>query len=145
MGIGGEYAAINSATKELNPARVRGRVELAINGSWWAGTAAGAALTLIVLNPALFSPNVGWRLAFGLGAVLGLGVLLIRKLLPESPRWLMTHNREEEAEQVVSDIERQVKEYTGRSELPEPEGDPIQIHPRDHTPPREIFRTMFRD
>jgi MFS family permease len=145
MGIGGEYAAINSATEELNPARVRGRVELAINGSWWAGTAAGAALTLIVLNPAWFSPDVGWRLAFGLGAVLGLGVLLIRKLLPESPRWLMTHNREEEAEEVVSDIERQVKEYTGRSELPEPEGDPIEIHPRDHTPPREIFRTMFRD
>ncbi|HXJ62283.1 MAG TPA: MFS transporter, partial [Actinomycetota bacterium] len=83
MGIGGEYAAINSATEELNPARVRGRVELAINGSWWAGTAAGAALTLVVLNPALFAPDVGWRLAFGLGAVLGLGVLLIRRLIPE--------------------------------------------------------------
>jgi len=145
MGIGGEYAAINSATEELNPARVRGRVELAINGSWWAGTAAGAALTLVVLNPALFDPNVGWRLAFGLGAILGLGVLLIRRLLPESPRWLMTHNREEEAEQVVGDIERQVKEYTGRDELPEPEGDPIEIRPRDHTPVREILATMFRD
>jgi MFS family permease len=145
MGIGGEYAAINSATEELNPARVRGRVELAINGSWWAGTAAGAALTLLVLNPHLFGPDLGWRLAFGLGAVLGLGVLLIRRLIPESPRWLMTHNREDEAQKVVADIERQVKESTGRSRLPEPEGDPIEIHPRDHTPMREIFRTMFVD
>jgi MFS family permease len=145
MGIGGEYAAINSATEELNPARVRGRVELAINGSWWAGTAAGAALTLLLLDPNLFPPDLGWRLAFGLGAVLGLGVLLVRKHLPESPRWLMTHNRMDEAEKVVADIEEQVKESTGVDPLPEPEGDPIQIRPRDHTPVREIFRTMFAD
>jgi MFS family permease len=145
MGIGGEYAAINSATEELNPARVRGRVELAINGSWWLGTAAGAALTVLLLQPGFLPPDLGWRLAFGFGAVLGLCVLMIRRLLPESPRWLMTHNREEEAQQVVAEIERKVKEYNGLDELPEPEGDPIEIRPRDHTPVKSILGTMFVD
>jgi MFS family permease len=145
MGIGGEYAAINSATEELNPARVRGRVELAINGSWWLGTAAGAALTVLLLQPKLLPVDIGWRVAFALGAVIGIAVLLIRRLLPESPRWLMTHNREEEAERVVRDIEEQVKRYKGLDSLPEPEGEPIEIRPRDHTPVREILRTMFRD
>jgi MFS family permease len=141
-GIGGEYAAVNSATEELNPARVRGRVELAINGSWWLGTALGAILSIVVLNPKLFAVDLGWRLAFGLGAILGLCVLLIRRLLPESPRWLMTHGRQEEAEKVVKEIEDNVKRYTGREELDEPEGT-IEIHPRDHTPVREILHTMF--
>jgi MFS family permease len=142
MGIGGEYAAINTATEELNPARVRGRVELAINGSWWLGTAVGAALTIVLLNPKFFAVNIGWRLAFGLGAILGVAIILIRRLLPESPRWLMTHGRVEEAEKIVQEIEENVKRYTGRSELPKPEGT-IELRTRDRTPVKEILRTMF--
>src|SRR5205085_1657568 len=84
-GIGGEYAAINSAIDELIPARVRGHVDLAINGSWWVGTAVGAVLTTVLLNPHLFPVDIGWRLAFGMGAVLGVAVLLVRRNLPESP------------------------------------------------------------
>jgi MFS family permease len=145
MGIGGEYAAINSATEELNPARVRGRVELAINGSWWLGTAIGAALSIVVLNPKLLPIDVGWRVGFALGAVLAVAILLIRRLLPESPRWLMTHGRADEADRIVKEIEDNVRRYTGNRELPEPEGEPIQIRQRDHTPIGEIFRTMFVD
>src|SRR5690242_8474418 len=145
MGIGGEYAAINSATEELNPARVRGRVELAINGSWWLGTAIGAALTIVVLNPALLPVDIGWRVGFALGTTLAVAILLIRRLLPERPRWLMTHGREDEAEQVVKEIEQTVQRYTGGNDLPEPEGATIQLRPRDHTPISEILRTMFVD
>jgi MFS family permease len=120
-GIGGEYAAINSAIDELIPARVRGRVDLIINGSYWAGTAAGAAATVVLLNPKLFAPDVGWRLCFGLGVVLGLVILLVRRNVPESPRWLFIHGREKQADDVVTDIEQQVRSSTGTGELPEPE------------------------
>src|SRR5512135_458348 len=90
-GIGGEYAAINSAIDELIPARWRGQTNLAINGTWWLGTASGALLTIVLLNPQLIPEELGWRLCFGLGAVLGVSIVLIRRHLPESPRWLMTH------------------------------------------------------
>jgi MFS family permease len=140
-GIGGEYSAINSAIDELIPARVRGWVDLAINGSWWIGTAAGALITIPLLNPEYFSIDVGWRLAFGLGAILGIGVLLTRRMLPESPRWLMIKGRQEEAEQIVADIERRVTEETGEK-LDEP-GEPIEIEPRESTGFVAIGRTMF--
>src|SRR3954447_5284945 len=143
-GIGGEYAAINSAIDELIPARVRGTVDLLINGSFWLGTAAGAALSVVALNTDLFAKDVGWRLAFGLGAVLGLGILFVRRSVPESPRWLFIHGRDDEAEQVVSDIERQVAASTDEP-LREPEGDAIRITQRESISFREIGRTMFRD
>ena len=112
-GIGGEYAAINSAIDELIPARVRGTVDLIINGSFWLGTAAGAALSIVLLNEDIFAADVGWRLAFGLGAVLGLGILIVRRHVPESPRWMFIHGQADEADELVSDIERQVKESAG--------------------------------
>src|SRR5204863_3284854 len=90
-GIGGEYAAINSAIDELIPARVRGRVDLMINGSYWLGAAAGALGSLVLLDTSIFAPDIGWRLAFGIGAILGVGILIVRRHVPESPRWLFIH------------------------------------------------------
>jgi MFS family permease len=141
-GIGGEYAAINSAIDELIPARVRGRVDLIINGSFWVGSAAGSAVAILLLNKALLSANVGWRLSFGLGAILGLGVLFVRRNVPESPRWLFIHGREEEAEKIVSSIEADVEEETGES-LEEPE-DSMQVRQREAIPFREIAKVAFK-
>ncbi len=112
-GIGGEYAAINSAIDELIPAARRGIVDLAINGSFWLGTAFGASLSVLLLNPAFFAPGIGWRLAFGLGAFLGLLILLVRRNVPESPRWMFIHGRDKEADQLVRKIEDDVEEATG--------------------------------
>jgi MFS family permease len=142
-GIGGEYTAVNSATEELNPARVRGTVELAINGSWWLGTAIGALASVVLLNPKIFAADVGWRVAFGMGAILGVAVLAVRRLLPESPRWLMTHGRVEEAEGVVDDIEHQVAAST-EGDLPDPGGEQIVVRPRERTPMSEVFDVVFR-
>ena len=119
MGIGGEYSAINSAIDELIPARHRGRVDVSINGSYWLGGVGGALLAVLMLNTSVFATDLGWRLSFVLGAVIGLAVLLVRRNVPESPRWLFVHGREEEAERIVEDIERQVRDSTG-GELPEP-------------------------
>ncbi|OMC53254.1 MFS transporter [Mycobacterium sp. IS-2888] len=142
-GIGGEYAAINSAIDELIPARVRGRVDLIINGTYWLGSAAGAAGALVLLNTANFPANVGWRLAFGIGAIFGIFVLVVRRNVPESPRWLFIHGRDEEAEQVVGDIEAEVQEHTGEA-LPEPQGRPLRIRQRETISFVEIARVAFK-
>ncbi|WP_445160495.1 MFS transporter [Mycobacterium sp. Dal123C01] len=142
-GIGGEYAAINSAIDELIPARVRGRVDLIINGTYWLGSAAGAAGALVLLDTSNFPPNIGWRLAFGIGAIFGIFVLLVRRNIPESPRWLFIHGRDEEAEQIVGEIEQDVQRETGQP-LPEPEGKPLRIRQRQTISFLEIARVAFK-
>jgi len=139
-GIGGEYAAINSAIDELIPARRRGVVDLAINGSYWLGTAFGAVLTVFLLNTAIFPADLGWRLAFGLGAVLGLTILLVRRNVPESPRWMFIHGQDKEAETEVADIEKAVEEQTGKDLDPVPDDKAIEIHQRRSTGFGEIVR-----
>ncbi|WP_030171989.1 MFS transporter [Spirillospora albida] len=126
LGIGGEYAAINSAIDELIPSRHRGRVDLIINGSFWLGAAAGALLTVPLLSQ--FAVDVGWRLAFGLGVVLGLIILVVRRNVPESPRWLIIHGHTERAEELVGGVEEEVRRETGR-DLPDAE-ESIRIHQR---------------
>jgi MFS family permease len=111
--IGGEYAAINSAIDELLPARVRGTADLAINGTYWLGTALGALLTIVLLDTSLIPIDLGWRLAFGIGAALTVAVVLVRRYVPESPRWLLRHGRQQEADEAVSTIEHMVEQQHG--------------------------------
>lgn len=141
-GIGGEYAAINSAIDELIPARSRGHTDLAINGSWWLGSAAGALLTIVLLNTLLIPEYLGWRLCFALGAVLGVSILLVRRVVPESPRWLMTHGSVQEAEQIVSGIEAQIMRDEQLRALPAAEGS-ITIHGRTHATLATVARELF--
>ena len=140
-GIGGEYAAINSAIDELIPARVRGRVDLMINGSYWIGAALGSIATIVLLNPHLFPIWLGWRFAFGIGATLGLVVIFFRRWIPESPRWLMIHGRNDEAEKIVDLVERTITTKT----LPAHEGPPTRIRTRTHTPWREIWNAIVHE
>jgi MFS family permease len=140
FGIGGEYSAINSAIDELIPAENRGTADILINGSYWGGAAAGALLAVLALNTSIFAVNLGWRLCFGLGAVLGLVILLVRRNVPESPRWLFIHGRDEEAERVVSEIEQRVTESTGQP-LPDPEEE-IEVRQRRVVPLSLIVRSV---
>ncbi|WP_446744574.1 MFS transporter [Silvibacterium acidisoli] len=141
LGIGGEYAAINSAIDELIPARLRGRIDLIINSTYWLGAAFGAALTVVLLNNHALNPHVAWRFAFGLGAVLGVGILFLRHFVPESPRWLVIHGRNQEAEKIVGDIEHTVSKETDKP-LAAPDEPAIKIHPRTHTSLGEIWKAM---
>ncbi len=141
-GIGGEYTAINSTIQELVPARYRGWTDLVINGSFWVGAALGAAGSIVLLDPALFDPDIGWRCAFLIGAALGLVIFVMRLWIPESPRWLMTHGRAAEAHAVVREIE---DEFRRRGHhLPDEALPVLRLRARDHTPLREVFDTLFR-
>jgi MFS family permease len=143
FGIGGEYAAINSAIDELIPSRHRGRVDLMINGSYWLGAALGALLAIPALNESIFPADVGWRLTFGVGVVLGLVILLIRRNVPESPRWMFIHGQDREAEKLVDDVERRVEEEK-HVDLAEPDHD-ITIRQRETISFLTIARTVVRE
>lgn len=140
-GIGGEYTAINSTIQELVPARYRGWTDLVINGSFWIGAALGAVSAIVLLDPQVIDPDLGWRLAFLTGAALGLVVVVMRLWIPESPRWLMIHGRPEQALRIVADIERMA------ARDPEVGADyvwpTIRLRMRDHTPLREVARTLL--
>jgi MFS family permease len=156
-GIGGEYAAINSAIDELIPARVRGRVDLMINGSYWVGAALGSAATIVLLDPRRLPIWLGWRFAFGIGATLGLIVIFFRRWIPESPRWLMIHGRNAEAEEIVTNVEQTIaaQQSPGRSDKTlaltptlQDSNTPIfatRIHTRTHTPWHEIWDAIVHE
>lgn len=140
VGIGGEYAAINSAVDELIPGKLRGTVDLVVNGTFWLGATAGSLAAMLLLHGFL-PQKTGWRYAFGIGGSLGLIVLVLRLFVPESPRWLMLRGQEDKAGGIVDDIESRVKK-AGPADLPRPEGDKLKIKVRDHTPLKEIFQNM---
>ena len=141
MGIGGQYAAINSAIDEMMPSKYRGRVDIWINGSYWAGAILGSFASLVFLNA--FAPNVGWRLAFLLGPVLALVVIFVGRTLPESPRWLMTHGRVEEAERELDKIEEIARE--GGQELePVDDSQATELVPEKQYGYLTFLRLVFR-
>ena len=142
VGIGGEYAAINSAVDELIPGKVRGTVDLIVNGTFWVGASLGGLVALLLLSGHLAAQSTGWRYAFGVGGTLGLVVLIMRLYVPESPRWLMLRGREEEAEKIVKQIEDKASKGDP-AKLPPPEGEKLKITVRDHTPWRDIFANML--
>lgn len=141
MGIGGEYTAINSTIQEFTPARYRGWVDLTINGTFWLGAALGAGGAIVLLDPQIVGGDLGWRLCFGIGAALGLVILVMRLWLPESPRWLLIHGRHAEAQRIVDGIEARLREQ-GHALAPV-SSPPLRLHARDHTPLAEIFHTLF--
>ena len=141
-GIGGEYAAVNSAIDELIPARARGRVDLIINGSYWVGSAAGSAASIALLNTAWLPKDIGWRLGFALGVILAIAVLYVRRHVPESPRWLFIHGREDEAEAIVGNIEDDVQDDTGEQLRGVEQS--LTVRQREVIPFREIARVAVK-
>src|SRR2546430_1330076 len=144
-GIGGEYAAINSAIDELIPARVRGRVDLMINGSYWIGAAMGSGATIILLDPRYLPIWLGWRFAFGIGAMLGLVVIFFRRWIPESPRWLLIHGHPAEAEQILDEVERGSGGCPHPQSLASHDAPPMRVRTRTHTPWRQIWNTIVHE
>jgi MFS family permease len=139
-GIGGEYTAINSTIQELIPARLRGWTDLMINGSFWIGAALGAGGSIVLLDPSFIEPALGWRLAFLIGTAIGLVILVMRRWIPESPRWLMTHGFVKEADAVVAGIEAR---FATTLNAPSPERPRVRLRSRDHTPLAEVARVLF--
>jgi MFS family permease len=137
-GIGGEYTAINSTIQELIPARLRGWTDLLINGSFWVGAAIAAGGSIVLLDPRFIDPAVGWRLAFLIGAAIGIMIVMMRLWIPESPRWLVTHGFAQTAEEIVRGIEARF----GRDIDPRT-FEHVRLRARDHTPLREVARTLF--
>ncbi|MGN6252758.1 MAG: MFS transporter [Marmoricola sp.] len=143
MGIGGEYTAINSAIDELIPSKYRGRVDLAINGTYWGGAALGAAAAIPLFNDSIIDTDWGWRIAFFIGPVLGLIIIFIRRHIPESPRWMVTHGHGDEAEAILEGIERDVEEQ-GHHLEPVPEEKAMWIKPKEQIPFRELGHVFFK-
>jgi MFS family permease len=141
-GIGGEYSAINSAIQELIPARRRGWTDLAVNGSFWIGAALASLLSIVLLDPRFFAPDLGWRLAFFGGATIGLAIIVLRRFIPESPRWLAIHGRAEEAEAILGDIEARI--VAEGHVLPPVAAGRVRVRSRAATSLGEVFATLFR-
>ena len=141
MGIGGEYAAINSAIDEMIPARYRGRVDIAINGTYWGGALIGTAATLVALNH--LPADWGWRTAFLVGPVLALSIIYVRRNLPESPRWQIMHGREEAAEGSIREIEHDVEQSRGPV-APVDDDAAIEIRPTTQIGYLALARSLFR-
>jgi len=144
MGIGGEYAAINSAIDELIPSRYRGHVDIAINGTYWGGAALGAFANIYLLDTDLFAESIGWRIGFFLGPVLGIVIIFLRRHIPESPRWLMTHGREQEADATVSRIEAEVERESGKPLERVDDSQAMDVTPLDRVGFRQIVTVLFK-
>jgi MFS family permease len=140
-GIGGEFSAINSAIQELIPARFRGRTDLMVNGSYWFGAAFGGVGSLVLLDPNWINPEYGWRLAYFSGAVIGLPVLLLRRAVPESPRWLMLHGRAAEAGTIVDGIEAR---FTAAGAVLPPTSAKVRLRDRALTPFGDVFHALLK-
>jgi len=142
MGIGGEYTAINSAIDELIPSHYRGRVDIAVNGTYWAGAMIGALSSIFLLDPHLVPINAGWRIGFFIGPVAGLIIIYLRRTIPESPRWLMTHGREAEAERIVDEIEERIRREGVKLE-PVPDSKALEVTPSGAVSYLQIAKTML--